>query len=99
MAVQSGTALSRPREVVIVAGVRTAVGKYSGALKDVPPAHLAAQVTREAVAGASQLDWVSALAQTHATFPAAPGAPDLPQRPAIVHAEAFAQLTHGPRSD
>jgi acetyl-CoA C-acetyltransferase len=49
MALQSGTALSRPREVVILAGVRTAVGKYGGALKDVPPADLAAQVTREAV--------------------------------------------------
>jgi acetyl-CoA C-acetyltransferase len=41
-----------PREVVVLAGVRTAIGKYGGGLKDVPPADLAAQVTREAVARA-----------------------------------------------
>jgi acetyl-CoA C-acetyltransferase len=37
------------REVVVVSAVRTSIGKYSGALKDVPPADLAAMVTREAV--------------------------------------------------
>jgi acetyl-CoA C-acetyltransferase len=41
-----------PRDVVVLAGVRTAIGKYGGGLKDVPPADLAAQVTREAVARA-----------------------------------------------
>jgi acetyl-CoA C-acetyltransferase len=50
MSVQSPTAPARPREVVVLAGVRTAIGKYGGGLKDVPPADLAAQVTREAVA-------------------------------------------------
>jgi acetyl-CoA C-acetyltransferase len=40
---------SAPREVVVLAGVRTAIGKYGGGLKDVPPADLAAAVTREAV--------------------------------------------------
>lgn len=37
------------REVVILSAVRTAVGKYGGALKDIPPSELAAIVTREAV--------------------------------------------------
>jgi acetyl-CoA C-acetyltransferase len=37
------------REVVVLSAVRTAVGKYGGALKDIPPTDLAAAVTREAV--------------------------------------------------
>ena len=37
------------REVVVVSGVRTAIGDYGGALKDQPPTELAAQVIREAV--------------------------------------------------
>jgi acetyl-CoA C-acetyltransferase len=37
------------REVVILSAVRTAVGKYGGALKDIPPTVLAATVTRESV--------------------------------------------------
>ncbi len=37
------------REVVVVNGVRTAIGKYGGSLKDSPPSDLAAAVTREAV--------------------------------------------------
>ena len=41
--------LAALRDVVVVSGVRTAIGKYGGGLKDVPPADLAAQVTREAV--------------------------------------------------
>ena len=36
------------REVVVVSGVRTAVGKYGGSLKDMPPADLGAAVVREA---------------------------------------------------
>ena len=52
MAGQSTTAPTPPREVVVLAAVRTAIGKYGGGLKDVPPADLAAQVTREAVARA-----------------------------------------------
>jgi acetyl-CoA C-acetyltransferase len=36
-------------EVVILSAVRTAIGKYGGALKDIPPTDLAATVTREAV--------------------------------------------------
>jgi len=52
MALQSTTTRTPPREVVVLAGVRTAIGKYGGGLKDVPPADLAAQVTREAVARA-----------------------------------------------
>jgi acetyl-CoA C-acetyltransferase len=37
------------REVVVLSGVRTAVGKYGGSLKDMPPADLGAAVVREAV--------------------------------------------------
>ena len=37
------------REVVVVSGVRTAIGDYGGSLKDIPPTELAAQVVREAV--------------------------------------------------
>lgn len=37
------------REVVVLSAVRTAVGKYGGSLKDIPPTELAATVTREAV--------------------------------------------------
>lgn len=37
------------REVVIVSGVRTAVGDFGGSLKDLPPTQLAAMVVREAV--------------------------------------------------
>ncbi len=40
------------REVVVVSGVRTAVGTFGGALKDQPPTRLAAQVVREAVSRA-----------------------------------------------
>jgi len=44
--------MSNAREVVVLSGVRTAIGDYGGALKDVPPTELAAQVVREAVARA-----------------------------------------------
>jgi len=37
------------REVVVVSGVRTAIGDYGGALKDLAPTELAAQTIREAV--------------------------------------------------
>jgi acetyl-CoA C-acetyltransferase len=37
------------REVVVLSGVRTAVGRYGGSLKDTPPTELAAAVTREVV--------------------------------------------------
>ena len=40
------------REVVVVSGVRTAIGTYGGSLKDVPPTELAATVVREALARA-----------------------------------------------
>src|SRR5690349_5382112 len=41
-----------PREVVIVSGVRTAIGTFGGALKDVAPTDLAALVVRQALARA-----------------------------------------------
>lgn len=41
------------REVVIVSGVRTAIGGYGGSLKDIPPTELAAVCVREAVARAA----------------------------------------------
>src|SRR5881398_1559177 len=40
------------REVVILIGVRTAIGDYGGSLKDIPPTELAAKVVREALARA-----------------------------------------------
>jgi acetyl-CoA C-acetyltransferase len=40
------------REVVVVSGVRTAVGDFGGSLKDLPPTELGARVTREAIARA-----------------------------------------------
>src|SRR5690606_9942244 len=43
---------SSQREVVIVSGVRTAVGDFGGALKDFSPTRLAATVLREATARA-----------------------------------------------
>jgi acetyl-CoA C-acetyltransferase len=39
-------------DIFIVSGVRTAVGTFGGALKDIPPADLAAAVTAEAIARA-----------------------------------------------
>lgn len=41
--------MSDKREVVLLSGVRTAIGDYGGGLKDVPPTALAAQVLREAI--------------------------------------------------
>ena len=40
------------REVMVVSGVRTAIGDFGGALKDMAPTALAAQVVREALARA-----------------------------------------------
>jgi acetyl-CoA C-acetyltransferase len=40
------------REVVILSGVRTAIGDYGGSLKDFPPSELGAMVVREAIARA-----------------------------------------------
>ena len=40
------------REVVILSGVRTAIGDYGGSLKDIAPSELAARVVKEAVARA-----------------------------------------------
>lgn len=42
--------MSSKREVVVVSGVRTAVGDFGGSLKDVPPGDLAAACVKEAVA-------------------------------------------------
>jgi acetyl-CoA C-acetyltransferase len=44
--------MSEAREVVILSGVRTAIGDYGGSLKDIAPTDLAAQVVREAVSRA-----------------------------------------------
>src|SRR5499427_3153588 len=44
--------MSTPREVVILSGVRTAIGGYGGSLKDSPPSELAALCVREAVSRA-----------------------------------------------
>ncbi|HSC99929.1 MAG TPA: acetyl-CoA C-acyltransferase family protein [Casimicrobiaceae bacterium] len=41
--------MANTREVVIVNGVRTAIGDYGGSLKDLPPTELGARVVREAL--------------------------------------------------
>jgi len=41
------------RDVVVLSGVRTAIGGYGGSLKDIPPGELAAKCVREAVKRAS----------------------------------------------
>jgi len=41
--------MSEAREVVVLGGVRTAIGDYGGALKDIAPTELAGQVIREVV--------------------------------------------------
>ena len=41
------------REVVVVSGVRTAIGTFGGSLKDVPPTTLGALVVRESLARAN----------------------------------------------
>ncbi|HQD14090.1 MAG TPA: acetyl-CoA C-acyltransferase, partial [Ottowia sp.] len=41
------------REVVVVSGVRTAIGTFGGSLKDTPTVDLAALVVKEALARAS----------------------------------------------
>jgi acetyl-CoA acetyltransferase len=40
------------REVVVVSGVRTAIGTFGGSLKDIAPTDLAALVVRESLARA-----------------------------------------------
>jgi acetyl-CoA C-acetyltransferase len=42
-------AMSDKREVVVLSGVRTAIGGYGGSLKDSPPSEMAATCVREAV--------------------------------------------------
>ena len=37
-------------EVVVLGGVRTAIGKYGGGLKDIPPTDLGAACAKEAIA-------------------------------------------------
>jgi len=37
------------RDVLVLSGTRTAIGRYGGSLKEVPPCDLAATVVREAV--------------------------------------------------
>jgi acetyl-CoA C-acetyltransferase len=47
--------MSEQREVVILSGVRTAIGDYGGSLKDVAPSDLAARVVKEAI-GRAKID-------------------------------------------
>ena len=44
--------MSNSREVVVLSGVRTAIGTYGGSLKDFAPSELAARVVKEAVSRA-----------------------------------------------
>lgn len=52
------------RDVVVTSGVRTAVGRFGGGLKDVPPTELGARVVREAV----ERSGVDPAAVGHAAF-------------------------------
>ena len=45
--------MAMQREVVVVSGVRTAIGDFGGGLKDVAPTDLGAQVVREALSRAN----------------------------------------------
>jgi acetyl-CoA C-acetyltransferase len=47
--------MSEAREVVILSGVRTAIGDYGGSLKDIAPTDLAGRVVREAL-GRAKVD-------------------------------------------
>ncbi len=47
--------MAQSREVVVLSGVRTAVGKYGGGLSSVPPTQLGAKVVAEAV-GRAEVD-------------------------------------------
>ncbi len=47
--------MTNEREIVVLSGVRTAIGTYGGSLKDISPCDLAATVVREAVNRASIL--------------------------------------------
>src|ERR1700731_3744721 len=44
--------MSEQREVVVLSGVRTAIGDFGGSLKDVPPVELASAGVGEAIARA-----------------------------------------------
>ncbi|MFV9505424.1 MAG: acetyl-CoA C-acyltransferase family protein [Oscillochloridaceae bacterium umkhey_bin13] len=44
--------MSSQREVVVLSGVRTAIGGFGGSLKDQPPSELAAMIVREAISRA-----------------------------------------------
>lgn len=44
--------MATQREIVVLSGVRTAIGSFGGSLKDVPPTELGALVIREAVSRA-----------------------------------------------
>ena len=44
--------MDQSRDVVVLSGVRTAIGRFGGSLKDTPLTGLAAAVTREAVSRA-----------------------------------------------
>src|SRR6266511_3095665 len=49
---QRRNVMGNGREVVVLSGVRTAIGGYGGSLKDQPPSELAATMVREAVSRA-----------------------------------------------
>ena len=42
--------MNTTREIVVLSGVRTAIGDYGGSLKDLPPTELGARVVREVLA-------------------------------------------------
>ena len=71
--VQFNRRILEMEEVYIVSGVRTAIGKYGGSLKNVPAHTLAAEVIKEAVkrAGIEKdiINEVIPVSYTHLTLP------------------------------
>ena len=59
--------MNNGREVVVLSGVRTAIGDYGGGLKDIAPTELAGQVIKEAVSRA-KLSGCSIIAPSFALF-------------------------------
>ncbi len=53
--------MANAREVVVLSGVRTAIGDYGGSLKDFAPTELAGMVIKEAIARAKVDVTISAI--------------------------------------
>ncbi len=59
--------MAEKREIVVVSGVRTAIGDYGATLKDFAPTDLAARVAKEAVAHATDHNNLAFLSHLHSS--------------------------------